>query len=592
MSRKTPKGKSLAEVRPDLAKEWHPTKNGDLAPFFIRGGSAKKVWWKCDKGYDHEYEARISDRNYHNSGCPVCTNRKIVKSNCLLTTHPDLVKEWLHAKNGNLNPDNLGAGSTLKVWWKCNKADDHIWEAQIIRRTFDGSNCPICAGKKAVKSNCLETTHPQIANEWHPTKNGLITPKNITSGSSKKIWWKCDKGDDHEWQSSINHRSKGIGCPVCSGRKVVLSNCLANTHPELAKQWHPTKNGDLTPFDVKIGSSKTVWWKCSIVNDHIWRASIISRTIKVDSNSFRECIYCSNNKVSKSNCLETTHPEIASQWHPTKNGDLTASDVVAGSGKVIWFKCAKANDHEWSSRLQDRKKGHGCPMCDGKVAVKSNCLSTIYPKIANEWHPTKNGDLSPNDVLPFSLKKVWWKCNMGSDHEWKTAISSRSRGTNCPYCDLTPQSKQELTITFEVMQIFKDINPRGFKTRVDGKLWSIDIYIPQLNLGIEFDGSYWHKDKRALDKLKTEQLENEGFEIFRIRQEPLKRIFEDDIMSKKPFNAKQVTNDVLNQIMKKYTLDKKKIAKIDSYLAMKELQNEKALDKYINMILTKKADNK
>ena len=61
--------------------------------------------------------------------------------------------------------------------------------------------------------------------------------------------------------------------------------------------------------------------------------------------------------------------------------------------------------------------------------------------------------------------------------------------------------------------------------KIDWKLWSIDIYIPELKLGVEFDGSHWHKDKRALDKLKTEQLEEEGFEIFRVREEPLKRIF-------------------------------------------------------------------
>ncbi len=156
----------------------------------------------------------------------------------------------------------------------------------------------------------------------------------------------------------------------------------------------------------------------------------------------------------------------------------------------------------------------------------------------------------------------------------------------------TPQSRQELTITFELIQFFKDINPKGFKTRVNGNYKSIDIYIPEFQLGIEFDGNYWHKDKRALDKLKTEQLEEKGFEIFRIREEPLKRIFEDDIMSKQPFNGKQVTNDILTQIMSRYTLDAKKITKIESYIAKKELQNEKGLDKYIDMILTEKAEKK
>ena len=171
-------------------------------------------------------------------------------------------------------------------------------------------------------------------------------------------------------------------------------------------------------------------------------------------------------------------------------------------------------------------------------------------------------------------------------------LFSRVEGSGCPFCILTPQSKQELTITFELIQFFKDINPKGFKTRINGKLWTIDIYIPQLKLGIEFDGSYWHKDKQALDKLKTIQLKEEGFEILRVREEPLKRIFDTDIMSKQPFNPKQLTNDILTQIMKMYELDTKKIAKIQSYISKKELQNEKVLDKYIDMILTENAEKK
>ena len=38
---------------------------------------------------------------------------------------------------------------------------------------------------------------------------------------------------------------------------------LATAYPELAKQWNNDRNGALTPWDVTIGSSKKVWWKCS-----------------------------------------------------------------------------------------------------------------------------------------------------------------------------------------------------------------------------------------------------------------------------------------------------------------------------------------
>jgi very-short-patch-repair endonuclease len=513
MAIKPPKGKSLAEVNPELAKQWHPTENGDLTPSDVSTGSGAKVWWKCSEGDDHEWESTILSRNYYGSICAICSSKKLVLSNCLATRFPGIAKQWHPTKNGDLTPYDLFPSANKKVWWKCDKANDHIWQSSPNSRTNTQGSCPMCNGRYVVKSNCLATLNPKLAKEWHPTKNGNLTPFDVTEKSGKKIWWKCDKGEDHEWKTTSGMRMVGTNCPVCKGKKVGLSNCLAKLNPNLAKDWHPTKNGNLTPFDITENSAKKVWWKCDKAKDHEWLAS--------------------------------------------PNGRINS----------------------------------GCPMCSSLYATKSNCLATLNPKLAKEWHPTKNGDLTPNDVTLYSNKKVWWKCTNGDDHEWLAVIATRNV-TACPYCDLTPQSKQELTITFELIQFFKDINPKGFKTRVKGKLWSIDIYIPQLKLGIEFDGSYWHKDKRALDKLKTEQLEDEGFEIFRVRQEPLKRIFDNDIMSKQPFNAKQVANDILTQIMTRYTIDAQKIAKIESYISKKELQNEKGLDKYIDMILTEKAEKK
>ena len=102
---------------------------------------------------------------------------------------------------------------------------------------------------------------------------------------------------------------------------------------------------------------------------------------------------------------------------------------------------------------------------------------------------------------------------------------------------MTPQSKQELIITFELITIFKDIDPRGFKTEINGKIKAIDIFIPLFKLAIEFDGSFWHKDKLALDKIKSEMLMDEGYKVIRIREEPLKKIHENDIVSTYSYNG-------------------------------------------------------
>ena len=439
--------------------------------------------------------------------------------------------------------------------------------------------------RKPKKGKSLAEVNPELAKQWHTSKNGDLTAYDVTPNGGKKVWWKCLKDIDHEWDAKISNRNNGSGCPLCPRPRRIPKpgRSFAEKNPDLINEWDSTKNGDLTPYDVTSNSGRKFWWKCPKAIDHEWEASLDNRS------RGKGCPYCCGQRVARSNSLSTISPNIAKEWHPIKNGRLTAYDVTPNSGKKVWWKCPKETDHEWEASVDNRAKGKGCPCCSGRKAVKSNCLATTHPEIAKQWHPTKNGDLTPYDVTYGSDVNAWWKCDKGDDHEWSTAIGAKF---GCPFCTLTSQSKQELTIMFELIQFFKDINPKGFKTRIKGKRQSIDIYIPKLKLGIEFDGNYWHKDNAAKDKLKTVQLEEEGFEIFRVREEPLKRIFDDDIMSKKPFNAKQVTNDILIQIMSRYTLDAKKIAKIESYIAKKELQNEKGLNKYIDMILTEKAEKK
>ena len=140
--------------------------------------------------------------------------------------------------------------------------------------------------------------------------------------------------------------------------------------------------------------------------------------------------------------------------------------------------------------------------------------------------------------------------------------------------------------------MFNNIEPKGLKTRLNGRLRAIDIYLPKLNLCIEFDGSYWHKDKRDIDKIKSEMLLKEGFKLIRVREEPLKKIYDTDVVSNLPYNGKQITNDILSTIMELYTLNEKLVHKIKDYQAKEQLQNERGLDRYIDKILTEKAEKK
>jgi hypothetical protein len=122
--------------------------------------------------------------------------------------------------------------------------------------------------------NDLATTHPAIAAKWHPTKNGVKTPQSITAGSSKRAWWLGDCG--HSWSATVGKLTSGRGCAVCRGLQIELGvNDLASQYPAVAAQWHPTKNGDLTPEMVSSSSARKIWWICE--EGHEWRTGVNGR---------------------------------------------------------------------------------------------------------------------------------------------------------------------------------------------------------------------------------------------------------------------------------------------------------------------------
>src|SRR6266702_5249633 len=160
----------------------------------------------------------------------------------------------------------------------------------------------------------LAVIRPDLAVEWHPEKNGSLTPDHIVSGSNKKVWWRCRVDHSHEWQARVAHRSSGSGCPVCGGRIATSITSLQALHSYLANEWHPEKNGDLTPDQVKPHSNKKVWWRCSVDPSHEWEAVIDSR---VRGNG---CPHCAGQVVTPITSLKAMYPEIAEEWHPIKNG--------------------------------------------------------------------------------------------------------------------------------------------------------------------------------------------------------------------------------------------------------------------------------
>lgn len=384
-----PEKLSLAAALPELAAQadgWDPAT--------VTPGSSKSLRWRCANG--HTWDAKVKHRT-NGSGCPYCSGRRAISGeNDLLTVDPDLA-----AQADGWNPSLFLPRSNQRKAWRC--AEGHQWQAVIASRS-SGKGCPYCAKKRTIAGETdLATSHPNIAAEadgWDPT---MVRP-----GANQKVSWRCARG--HRWEATIANRSKGKGCPYCSGRLAIPGESdLATLYPDLATSaygWDPSK--------VRPGSNRKVAWWCE--KGHAFEATVVSRV------QGSRCPICLGAVVLPGfNDLATLDPQLASQafgWDPWT--------VTIHSNRRLEWECGLG--HHWRTSISNRTNGSACPYCAGKrVLAGFNDLATLAPDLAAEadgWNPTT--------VRPFAHVQRDWRCNEG--HAFSSSIAARSGGSGCPVC--------------------------------------------------------------------------------------------------------------------------------------------------------------
>lgn len=122
---------------------------------------------------------------------------------------------------------------------------------------------------------------------------------------------------------------------------------------------------------------------------------------------------------------------LQKQWHTARN-TMLPEELVMRSRTKVWWRCEKG--HEWQAAVDSRVyTGRGCPYCANQVVLPGeNDIVALAPHMAMLWHPTRNGDLKPTEVMPGSNRKIWWLCEKG--HEWQASAYSIKAGCGCPYC--------------------------------------------------------------------------------------------------------------------------------------------------------------
>ncbi len=238
---------------------------------------------------------------------------------------------------------------------------------------------------------------------------------HIKTYSNRKVWWSCDQcpeGLPHVWESRVNDRTHGTGCPFCSGTAVCQHNTLARKAPEVALFWDAMKNCVLSPDQVTVFSTTRAHWKCSACL-HQWQAPVLSRVHEKSG-----CPKCAGtNAGRKADGTRQKHltftaakHALLEQWDHDKNsrnGNFPDS-ITSGSDKLIWWhcrECPKGKLHSWqaSPTKQTAKRARACPCCVGKMLCDCNSLETVCPDVAAE-----NNGVSPAEVTSSTSSKYNW----------------------------------------------------------------------------------------------------------------------------------------------------------------------------------------
>lgn len=494
------KYKPIAEY-PDLMKDWDFKKNTNISPYELTAGSSKRVHWKCSICGE---EKEISPNSRMKGGCRTCdTRRRIEKliaekgsfeSNC-----PERVKDWDFEKNGNLLPSQVTSGSNKIVYWKCHVCQ-YEWKEKIYMRARAKYSCEKCARRETTLqrygAETLSETHPDLAKEWNYSRNGDLTPDNVTPHDTREVYWICEKG--HEWPASIGYRVRtSAKCPKCASERktsfpeqaifyylseitTAKSRCKIDSYEidillpnlkigieydglyyhsdpkaierEERKNNGMAKNGyrlirvkeadrDKLEGDVIYTKYKSDYSNLNFVMHCLLELIGKPNEIKINIEKDKIDICDLFIQSEKADNILAKMPELAKEWDYEQNGKIRPEFVRITSSKKFWWKCS--NGHSWPATVYQRAAGSGCPYCYGKILiVGENDLLSQNPDLAKEWDYELNDNLKPDEITANNNKSVWWKCSK-CGHRWPSPVGSRNNGgTGCPEC-----AKQKRTLS-------------------------------------------------------------------------------------------------------------------------------------------------
>jgi len=191
------------------------------------------------------------------------------------------------------------------------------------------------------------------------------------------------------------------------------------------------------------------------------------------------------------------------------------SSVYKNANTRLLIECDKG--HEYKVTYGNFYRGQRCAKCNGGIKLTYEYVKSFIEKI--------EGYRLLSKTYKNASSKLKIKCP--ECHEYKVRFYCFKKGARCPICwNESTASKQEIELQDYIESLGYDII-RNDRTQIinplTGKNLELDIWIPDLNKAIEYNGTYWHSlsKKKQIDKIKAYQCDQKGIDLLIVNEEKI-----------------------------------------------------------------------
>ncbi|GGM39344.1 hypothetical protein GCM10011351_26880 [Paraliobacillus quinghaiensis] len=453
----------------------------------------KKVKIDWEAVFDKEKEIFLKKLKSELSEVPVV--KGWTKGKPITKTHPNILKIWSKANEDlGIFPENFSAGTPKQcAIFNCPRNPQH---PPYIKRIFlvanKGQDCPYCKNSKLCLENSFGYKNQAFLPLWISNENDY-TPFHFNVSSSYQAAILCGDCKKEALKHKITNLRDIRYCSNCKNNNRKIGTIKKNKYPKLERLYDD------------------LWMNLLKGNSIDWE-----KVTKQEEKILTEEILSSNFKKLKKIKLKFTpisesHPKlIKEQWHTEINDllGLKPDDIPAGSSQFAVFFCGRKDlNHppHLSSIANKVYHSQGCPFCTSNKVCLTNSLAFNSPNIALTWNnELNNKGINPFKITPGGSKyKYYWYCPECNNDKWYTTPNDRKKYNSCNKCRKGySTSFPEHAIYFYLRRLFKNCENRAL---LDG--FEIDVLLQSYSVGIEYNGEYFHHNKKKADAHKLRAME-------------------------------------------------------------------------------------